>query len=71
MSVHNEYTGYALKHLFLRHMYNLSLPVLMCYVLEPYALRLPTGGSALFGRLLANAHPHCTVWRFIYCLCRC
>ena len=25
-------------------MYNLSLPMLMCYVLKPYALRLPTGG---------------------------
>ena len=31
MSVHNEYTGYLLKHLLLRHMYNLPLPVLMCY----------------------------------------
>ena len=39
-SVHNEYTGYTLKHLFLRHMYNLPLPVLMCYALKPYALRL-------------------------------
>ena len=42
MSVHNEYTGYTLKHLFLRHMYNLPLLVLMCYVLKPYAPRLPT-----------------------------
>ena len=25
MSVHNEYTGYTLKHLLLRHMYNLVL----------------------------------------------
>ena len=33
-SVHNEYTGYTLKHLLLRHMYNLSLPVLMCYLLK-------------------------------------
>ena len=31
MSVHNEYTGYLLKHLLLRHMYNLPLPVLLCY----------------------------------------
>ena len=31
MSVHNEYTGYTLKHLLLRHMYNLPLPLLMCY----------------------------------------
>ena len=30
-SVHNEYTGYLLKHLLLRHMYNLPLLVLMCY----------------------------------------
>ena len=37
MSVHNEYTGYTLKHLLLRHMYNLPLLVLMCYVLEPCA----------------------------------
>ena len=42
MSVHNKYTGYTLKHLFLRHMYNLSLPILQYYVLKPYALRLPT-----------------------------
>ena len=31
MSVHNEYTGYHLKHLLLRHMYNLLLPILMCH----------------------------------------
>ena len=30
-SVHNEYTGYTLKYLLLRHMYNLSLPALLCY----------------------------------------
>ena len=46
MSVHNEYTGYTLKHLLLRHMYNLSLPMLMCYVLKHYALRLPAGGCS-------------------------
>ena len=34
-SVHNEYTGYTLKHLLLRHMYNLSLPMLKCYLLKP------------------------------------
>ena len=34
MSVHNEYTGYTLKPLLLRHMYNLLLPVLMCYLLK-------------------------------------
>ena len=37
MSVHNEYTGYTLKHLLLRHMYNLPLPVLTCFALEPCA----------------------------------
>ena len=31
MSVHNEYTGYTLKHLLLRPMYNLLLPILPCY----------------------------------------
>ena len=36
-----------LKHLLLRHMYNLLLPMLICYVLKPYALRLPTGGCSL------------------------
>ena len=35
-----------LKHLLLRHMYNLPLPMLMCYVLKPYALRLPTDGCS-------------------------
>ena len=33
MSVHNEYTGYTLKHLLLRHMYNLSLPKLCATLL--------------------------------------
>ena len=46
-SVHNKYTGYTLKHLLLRYMYNLPLPMLMCYVLKHYALRLPTGGCSL------------------------
>ena len=45
-SVHNEYTGYPLKHLLLRHMYNLPLPVLMGYALKPYALRLLTTTAA-------------------------
>ena len=30
-SVHNKYTDVLLKHLLLRHMYNLPLPILMCY----------------------------------------
>ena len=69
-SVHHEYTGYTLKHLLLRHMYNLSLPMLKSYVLKPDALRLPTGGCSLVKCWLVNACPHCTVWWFIYCLCR-
>ena len=54
-SVHNEYTGYTLKHLLLRHMYNLPLLMLMCYVLKPYALRLSTGGCSLVKCWLSNA----------------
>ena len=49
MSVHNEYTGYTLKHLLLRHMYNLPLPVLMSYALEPCA------ATALLAMLLSTA----------------
>ena len=30
---HNEYAGYTLKHLFLRYMYNLSLPKLRATLL--------------------------------------
>ena len=33
MSVHNEYARYTLKHLLLRHMYNLSLPKLRATLL--------------------------------------
>ena len=65
-SVHNKYTGYLLKHLLLRHMDNLPLPVLMCYALKPYALRLPTATADGLLMLLS----HCTVRCFIYCLCR-
>ena len=48
MSVHNKYPGYTLKHLLLRHMYNLPLLVLMCYTLEPCA------ATALLATLLAT-----------------
>ena len=47
MSVHNEYTGYTLKHLLLRHMYNLSLPNLCATSSSPVTLRLPTGDPTL------------------------
>ena len=42
MSVHNKYTLYTLKHLLLRHMYNLSLPNLCATCSSLVALRLPT-----------------------------
>ena len=58
MSVHNEYTGYTLKHLLLRHMYNLPLPVLMCYALEPCALRLLTTTAATNALTLYCAVPY-------------
>ena len=56
-SVHNEYTGYLLKHLLLRHMYNLPLPVLMCYA---QALRSET--SYCYCYCVSNALAlYCTV----------
>ena len=71
-SVHNEYTGYTLKHLLLRHMYNFLLPMLMCYLLKPYALRLPTCWSAVLGptdrrmrQRVCVCVSHCTVQCFI------
>ena len=71
MSVHNEYTGYTLKHLLLRLMYNLLLPVLLCYAPEPYALRLLTATAATLLLLCSVLSlSHCTVRCFIYCLCR-
>ena len=67
MSVHNEYTGYTLKHLLLRHMYNLPLPMLMCYMLKPYALRLPTCWSTVLGPTDWRMHPHACVSLALYC----
>ena len=41
MSVHNEYTGYTLKHLLLRHMYHLLLLKLCATLLvDPLLLEL-------------------------------
>ena len=51
MSVHNEYTGYTLKHLLLRHMYNLLLPKL-CATLLVDPLSMADAG-------ILNSH--CTV----------
>ena len=43
-SVHNEYTGYSLKHLLLRHMYNLSLSNLCATLLNaPLSLESTCG----------------------------
>ena len=57
-SVHNEYTGYTLKHLLLRHMYNLPLPKLCATLLvDPLSL---TDAVILTS--------HCTVRCLIYWL---
>ena len=56
-SVHNEYTGYTLKHLLLRHMYNLSLPKLCATLLADPLLPTPI--------LEHDWLSHCTVWRLI------
>ena len=42
LRIHNEYTKYTLKHLLLRHMYNLSLPNLCATCSSLATLRLPT-----------------------------
>ena len=47
MSVHNEYTGYSLKHLLLRHTYNLSLPNLCATLLGAPLLLESTHGITL------------------------
>ena len=47
MSVHNKYTGYTLKHLLLRHMYNLLLLNLCATCSSPVTLRLSTGGPTV------------------------
>ena len=62
-----------LKHLLLRHMYNLRLLVLMCYA---QALRSETSYCYCYCCMCAHkcvnvSEPsHCTVRCFIYCLCR-
>ena len=69
-SVHNKYTGYTLKHLLLRHMYNLPLPVLLCYA---QALRSETSYCYCWlceSDAVSLTLSHCTVRCFIYCLCR-
>ena len=39
-------------------MYNLPLPMLKCYVLKPYALRLPTCWSAVLGSTAWRTRPN-------------
>ena len=74
MSVHNEYAGYTLKHLLLRHMYNLSLPNLCVTCSSLVTLRLPTVGvpdcySLLFNSLSSALHT--VLCGVLYsCLCR-
>ena len=69
MSVHNEYTGYTLKHLLLRHVYNLSLPMLSVTCSSLVTLRLPTADPApasVTARVFpGEVYPHCTVWCLI------
>ena len=56
-----------MKHLLLRHMYNLLVPMLMCYALKPYALRLPTCWSAVLGPTDWRLCPRVCVCLTLYC----
>ena len=71
MSVHNEYTGYTLKPLLLRHMYNLSLPNLCATCSSLVTLRLPTVdpySAVVPGKMRS----HTVLCGDLYiCLCRC
>ena len=66
MSVHNKYTGYTLKHLLLRHLYNLPLPVLMCYALKPCAA---TTGNNVPSMILLIMCPHTVLCSALYLAC--
>ena len=67
MSVHNIYTGYTLKHLLLRHMYNVATES-MCYLLKPCDSETSYCWSVLRWSTWRNVLPHCTVWWLIYLL---
>ena len=78
-SVHNEYTGYLLKHLLLRHMYNLPLPILLCCAQAlhsetsycyRYCWSTDLSVCVCDTESLCLCVSHCTVRCFIYCLCR-
>ena len=61
MSVHNEYTGYTLKHLLLRPMYNLSLPKLCATLLvDPLSL-ISASRLTTTTRVTPRVTSHCTV----------
>ena len=71
MSVHNEYTGYTLKHLLLRHMYNLSLPNLCATCSSLVTLRLPTV-DPYSAEVSGEMRSHTVLCGDLYiCLCRC
>ena len=70
MSVHNEYTGYTLKHLLLRHMYNLSLLNLCATCSSLATLRLPTV-DPYSTEVPGGMHSHTVLCGDLYmCLCR-
>ena len=60
-----------LKHLLLRHMYNLPLPILLCYA---QALHSETSycycDRVTLSACVRVTLSHCTVRYFIYCLCK-
>ena len=64
-SVHNKYTGYTLKHLLLRHMYNVSLPNLCAILLLDVSQSGP-----VYDWLLNDCHT-VLCGAFYSCLCRC
>ena len=72
-SVHNEYTGYTLKHLLLRHMYNLSL-LKLCATLLVGSLSLADTWQMrrlLLGYWLPGKCAHTVLCGALYsCLCR-
>ena len=60
MSVTQQIRWIQLKHLLLRHMYNLSLPKLCATLLVD-----PVLANARKRVCSVQMHPHCTVWCLI------
>ena len=71
MSVHNKYTGYTLKHLLLRHMYNLLLPNLCAIAQALHSETSYYDACALAGSVLANALHTVLCGIFYSYFCRC